>query len=66
MIVTREQLFEVGAAGTEHHLVRPQRLAPGRESHVHKVLILQETLEGVSERGLVIVPLEAKLVRRHG
>ena len=66
MIITREQLFEVGATGAEHHLVGPERLASGREGHVHKVLILQETFEGVSERGLVIIPLEAKLVRRHG
>ena len=44
----------------------PERFAPRREGHVHKVLILQETLEGVGERGLVIVPLEAELVRRHG
>ena len=44
----------------------PEGLPPGGQGHVHEVLILQEALEGVGERGLVIIPLEAKLVRRHG
>ena len=52
--ITFEQVLEVGATGTEHHLVCSQSLPPGRQGHVHKVLILQQTFEGVCQRGLVI------------
>ena len=51
-MITFEQVLEVGAAGTEHDLVRSQCLSPGRQGHVHKVLILQQTFERICQRGL--------------
>ena len=50
--ITFEQVLEVGAAGTEHDLVRPQRLPPGGQCHVHKVLILKQAFERVCQRRL--------------
>ena len=47
--ITFEQILEVGAAGTEHHLVCSQCLPSSRQCHVHKVLILQQTFEGVCQ-----------------
>ena len=50
--ITFEQVLEVGAAGTEHHLVCSQSLSSSRQGHVHKVLILQQTFERICQRGL--------------
>ena len=49
---TFEQIFEVGAAGAENHLVGSQRLPSGRQRHVHKVLIFQKAFEGICQRSL--------------
>ena len=52
--ITFEQVLEVGAAGTEYHLVCSQSLSSSRQGHVHKVLILQQAFERVSQRCLAM------------
>ena len=40
-----------------------EALALSREGHVNKVFFLKQVLEGRCERQLVVVPLQAELVR---
>ena len=54
---------EVCAAGAENHLVGLETLALGGQGDVDEVLLLEQVLEGGGERELVVVPLQAELVR---
>ena len=54
---------EVCAAGAEHHLVGLEALALGGQGDVDEVLLLEQVLERRGERELVVVPLQAELVR---
>ena len=49
---TFQQLFEVRAASTQHHLVSSQGLPPCRQGHVNKVLIFKQTFECICQGGL--------------
>lgn len=65
-----EQLPEVGAAGTEHDLMRGEAPLVAGQGHVHKVLLLAQVAERGEDRGLKVVPLERVLLfgrrGRHG
>ena len=54
---------EVCAAGAENHLVGLETLALGGQGDVDEVFLLEQVLEGGGERELVVVPLQAELVR---
>ena len=54
---------EVCAAGAENHLVGLEALALGGQGDVDEVFLLEQVLEGGGERELVVVPLQAELVR---
>ena len=63
--ITFEQVLEVGAAGAKHHLVSSQCLSSSGQCHVNKVLILEQTFEGICQRGLVmlyVTPFEIPLI----
>lgn len=43
-----------------------ETLSAGGQGHVHEVLLLEDVLEGSGEGHLVVVPLEAVLLRHPG
>lgn len=53
-----EQPSEVGAAGTEHHLVGGEGTLIAGQGHVHKVLLVAQMPERAEDRALEVVPLE--------
>jgi len=60
--VLQEKGFEVGTAGGQHNLVRPEGVAGAGQGDVCQSLSLQQTAEHIGQVGGVVVPPEAELL----
>jgi hypothetical protein len=63
MLTHPEDIPKVVAAGREYNLVRLDPLSLARQRHVHKVPVELEVAERGDDVRLVVVPLQAKVLR---
>jgi len=61
-----EQILEIGAASTQNNLVCLETLALCGQRDIHKILLLQDSLEGGRQRNLIIIPFQTKLLPHLG